>query len=993
MLGVLIQGITGVSLPAMTVLRGFRVLRVLRLVRSAQVLRTILFTLMISFPALFNVLFLMLLFFLIYASLGVPLFYNVRWAEEFTGGINSFTNFQGVNNALATLFTVSTGDGWVGLMHSTFFDDPDFSCELDVNLDGIYYDETGCGSKAAGLVFFISFFILHNYIVLNLIVVIVVDSFSVAQESGARSSSSNRSIEAFADAWRGLDPDLTGYIHMGQLRDLIIDWNPTSASMRSCVRLLRKASPYFEWKWVKTTSGDWTRLVSFESSFYAISRTVSPQAILPPAPMLSSCLQRAFRSSKNKNLHRGKVLEDSLEQHKDHAARVIQYAVTAWSEHFRMMCIVKEEHELEQIEIQRNSWIKSAQEGGLDSLMRALKHWYRMKTKSVLQVGPSEFWGSVVVRVLQGKNLPETERAGKCDAFITISCGSSKRDRSNVALDTYDPVWNEEFAYNIKGTDDSVRLDVWDDDVVANRYIGSCSVPVSRICLEDHLRAFQWYELSEPSGMTKGNVQLDIAVETFKWSIEIGIIECIALPCSFIRESPSEEMNPYCCVVLGHNALTTTPRLATFAPVFREKLHFDLADMDEEIRIVVLNNRPEHEAGDDFVAQVKVNAAQLLHPDNLSVNFWTGKRSPGSWDVSVWLPLEPEDGMRPWGQLRITCVEARGLPKMDAFGKVDPFCVVRAIRPDGPDDLRGLKTSVKIATFEPKWQEDFAFVIMHADSLAVVEIYDHDWSGDRELIGVVKLPLAPMAGLVEPLDAWHEIQRAGEGGASAIDGSLGQIRLITSLFMEEDYCGSFGYVHVRVNAHLLAGVPTLRDMGEASALASGAMPDEPADLVDGHLHIAVMEAKNLPNMGGIEGVHAFCEVCVVGAHVRFQDKTRVEHSRNEIQWCDEFTVRRLERDADLSVVVRDPGDSAAGSEIGRVDMRIRDILGMLELETLRSVSSAGDGLPGEDAGLLDKWFDLEGGLGSVRYRSIPGAVAPFLPQQISGKYSGAPSSH
>ena len=967
MLAVFVEASTGLALPAMTVLRGFRVLRVLRLVRSAEVLRTILFTLLMAFPALMNVLVLMLLFFLIYASLGVPLFYNVRWAEEFTGGINSFANFQGFNSAFATLFTISTGDGWVGLMYSTFFDDPDYSCELDVNLDGIYRDETGCGNKIAGLLYFVSFFVLHNYVVLNLIVVIVVNSFSVAQHSSARSSSSNQSIDAFATAWRKLDHHLTGYIRMRQLRDLVCDWNPSGSDLRARVALLRKSSKYMVWTWVKGSSG-WSRKVSFESAFYAISRTSNPTSILPPSSLLSSSLRHAYRASRHHHHHHHVDLgneELSEAEVLNQAARVIQYAVTSWSEHVRMMTIVRLEDSMDQVEIQRNGWIRSARDGGLKSLLRAMKIWWKMHTKGKLHVGKSENWGSVVVRLTEGRNLPETERAGKVDGFATVSCGPN-RHRSNVALDTYDPVWNEEFAYDVKGTADSVMVEIWDDDVVANRFIGSCSVPVSRVCMEEGLKAAKWYELNGPAGEPRGNVHMNIAVETFKWSLDIGIVECTGLPNSFIRESPWEEMNPYCCVVVGHKVHTTTPRTATFSPIFRERFQFDLADIDEDVRVVVLNNKPESKVGDDFVAQAKVNAARLLHADNLSVNFVTGKRSPGSWDVSVWLPLVPEDGVHPWGRLSISCVEARGLPKMDAFGKVDPFCIVRVVRPDGPDDLRGLKTAVKLATFEPKWREDFVFDVMHADSLVAVEVYDHDWSGEKELIGVVRLDLAAMAGSPEPIDAWHEIHQADQEASSAIDGSLGQIRLMTQITRENDYNGSFGYVHLKVNAHLLSGVPTLRDLAEESSRAIGSLPDEPADLVDAHLHIAVMEAKDLPKMGGIDGVQAFCHVCVIGAHVRFEDKTRVEYSRNEIQWCDEFTVRRLERDADLSVVVCEPSETAVANEIGRLDIRIKDVLSMIELESLRASSNPGDGLPGEDKGLVDKWFDLAGGLGSIR---------------------------
>ena len=95
------------ELPSPTllrVIRVFRVGRILRLVKSAKGIRTLLFSLAVSMPALFNIGLLLVLVMFIYAIFGMSFFMHVKH----TKGIDSVFNFQTFLQSMIVLFQVIT---------------------------------------------------------------------------------------------------------------------------------------------------------------------------------------------------------------------------------------------------------------------------------------------------------------------------------------------------------------------------------------------------------------------------------------------------------------------------------------------------------------------------------------------------------------------------------------------------------------------------------------------------------------------------------------------------------------------------------------------------------------------------------------------------------------------------------------------------------------------------------------------------------------------
>ena len=90
------------------VVRVAKVGRVLRLIKGAKGIRTLLFSLVMSMPALLNICLLLFLVMFIFAVFGMSLFKNV----QIRGGFNDVHNFKTFFKTFILLFQMATSAGW-----------------------------------------------------------------------------------------------------------------------------------------------------------------------------------------------------------------------------------------------------------------------------------------------------------------------------------------------------------------------------------------------------------------------------------------------------------------------------------------------------------------------------------------------------------------------------------------------------------------------------------------------------------------------------------------------------------------------------------------------------------------------------------------------------------------------------------------------------------------------------------------------------------------
>ncbi|KAH0626962.1 hypothetical protein JD844_002291 [Phrynosoma platyrhinos] len=203
-----------VSPTLFRVIRLARIGRVLRLIRGAKGIRTLLFALMMSLPALFNIGLLLFLVMFIYSIFGMSNFAYVKKES----GIDDIFNFETFGNSMICLFQITTSAGWDGLLNPILNSGPP---DCDPHLENPGSDVKGdCGNPSIGICFFCSYIIISFLIVVNMYIAIILENFNVATEESSEPLCED-DFEMFYETWEKFDPDATQFIDYSTLSDFV----------------------------------------------------------------------------------------------------------------------------------------------------------------------------------------------------------------------------------------------------------------------------------------------------------------------------------------------------------------------------------------------------------------------------------------------------------------------------------------------------------------------------------------------------------------------------------------------------------------------------------------------------------------------------------------------------------------------------------------------------------------------------------------------------
>ncbi|KFW87312.1 Voltage-dependent T-type calcium channel subunit alpha-1I, partial [Manacus vitellinus] len=157
------------------IMRVLRIARVLKLLKMATGMRALLDTVVQALPQVGNLGLLFMLLFFIYAALGVELFGKLVCNDENPcEGMSRHATFENFGMAFLTLFQVSTGDNWNGIMKDTLRD-----CS---------HDDRSCLSNLQFIspLYFVSFVLTAQFVLINVVVAVLMkhldDSNKEAQE-------------------------------------------------------------------------------------------------------------------------------------------------------------------------------------------------------------------------------------------------------------------------------------------------------------------------------------------------------------------------------------------------------------------------------------------------------------------------------------------------------------------------------------------------------------------------------------------------------------------------------------------------------------------------------------------------------------------------------------------------------------------------------------------------------------------------------------------
>uniref|UniRef100_A0A7E4W8C3 Voltage-dependent L-type calcium channel subunit alpha n=1 Tax=Panagrellus redivivus TaxID=6233 RepID=A0A7E4W8C3_PANRE len=195
----------GSNIISINFFRLFRVMRLVKLLSRGEGIRTLLWTFMKSFQALPYVALLIVLLFFIYAVIGMQVFGKVALDDDTE--IHRNNNFHTFPAAVLVLFRSATGEAWQEIMLSCS-DREDVKCD-PASDDYKRSSDALCGVDFA-YPYFISFFMLCSFLVINLFVAVIMDNFDYLTRDW--SILGPHHLEEFVRLWSEYDPDAKGRI-------------------------------------------------------------------------------------------------------------------------------------------------------------------------------------------------------------------------------------------------------------------------------------------------------------------------------------------------------------------------------------------------------------------------------------------------------------------------------------------------------------------------------------------------------------------------------------------------------------------------------------------------------------------------------------------------------------------------------------------------------------------------------------------------------------
>uniref|UniRef100_A0AAR5PWC9 Voltage-dependent L-type calcium channel subunit alpha n=1 Tax=Dendroctonus ponderosae TaxID=77166 RepID=A0AAR5PWC9_DENPD len=185
--------------------RLFRVMRLIKLLSRGEGIRTLLWTFFKSFQALPYVALLIVMLFFIYAVIGMQMFGKIESDDLESGSsLTRNNNFASFFQAVLVLFRSATGEAWQEIMMDCA-DTKQARCDRRLNRTESQF----CGSDTA-YPYFISFYVLCSFLIINLFVAVIMDNFDYLTRDW--SILGPHHLDEFIRLWSEYDPDAKGRI-------------------------------------------------------------------------------------------------------------------------------------------------------------------------------------------------------------------------------------------------------------------------------------------------------------------------------------------------------------------------------------------------------------------------------------------------------------------------------------------------------------------------------------------------------------------------------------------------------------------------------------------------------------------------------------------------------------------------------------------------------------------------------------------------------------
>ncbi|NXE12734.1 CAC1H protein, partial [Lophotis ruficrista] len=179
------------------IMRVLRIARVLKLLKMATGMRALLDTVVQALPQVGNLGLLFMLLFFIYAALGVELFGKLDCSEENPcEGLSRHATFTNFGMAFLTLFRVSTGDNWNGIMKDTLRE-----CTREDKHCLTYL-------PVISPVYFVTFVLIAQFVLVNVVVAVLMKHLEESNKEAKEDAEMDAEIEL--EMSRGATTSATG---------------------------------------------------------------------------------------------------------------------------------------------------------------------------------------------------------------------------------------------------------------------------------------------------------------------------------------------------------------------------------------------------------------------------------------------------------------------------------------------------------------------------------------------------------------------------------------------------------------------------------------------------------------------------------------------------------------------------------------------------------------------------------------------------------------
>lgn len=186
------------------------ILRFFTITGKHATLQMLMLTVVVSVYKSFFIILGLFVLVLFYSLMGVQLFGSVKFGEN----LSRQANFKSAKLGTITMFRIVTGEDWYRMMHDCMVKPP--YCTKGKN-----FWETDCGNFGISFAFFSSFYIIITHMVLNLLVAIIMENFSLFYSSEEDALLSYTDIRNFQNTWNMVDAQQRGTIPVRRVKFIL----------------------------------------------------------------------------------------------------------------------------------------------------------------------------------------------------------------------------------------------------------------------------------------------------------------------------------------------------------------------------------------------------------------------------------------------------------------------------------------------------------------------------------------------------------------------------------------------------------------------------------------------------------------------------------------------------------------------------------------------------------------------------------------------------